>query len=72
MRIPISCSAAQTPAYSRAQISCILYVMSFVLRLLKAHGMTNAFRYSKSYRFFFYSFDCHEPPHVHMRRECMA
>ena len=23
------------------------------------------------YRFFFYSFDCHEPPHVHVRRERM-
>lgn len=21
------------------------------------------------YRFFFYSFDCNEPPHVHVRRE---
>ena len=21
------------------------------------------------YRLFFYSFDCHEPPHVHVRRE---
>jgi hypothetical protein len=21
------------------------------------------------YRFFFYSFDCQEPPHVHVRRE---
>ena len=24
------------------------------------------------YRFFFYSFDCHEPKHVHVRRERMA
>lgn len=24
------------------------------------------------YRFFFYSFDCHEPPHVHVRRERMV
>ena len=24
------------------------------------------------YRLFFYSFDCHEPPHVHMRRERMV
>jgi hypothetical protein len=24
------------------------------------------------YRFFFYSFDCHEPKHVHIRRERMV
>ncbi|PYM13369.1 MAG: hypothetical protein DMD81_21305 [Candidatus Rokuibacteriota bacterium] len=24
------------------------------------------------YRFFFYSFDCHEPKHVHVRREGMV
>ena len=24
------------------------------------------------YRLFFYSFDCHEPPHVHVRRERMV
>lgn len=24
------------------------------------------------YRFFFYSFDCNEPPHVHVRREGMV
>ena len=24
---------------------------------------------SGPYRFFFYSFDCNEPPHVHVRRE---
>jgi len=24
------------------------------------------------YRFFFYSFDCNEPPHVHARREQMV
>jgi hypothetical protein len=24
------------------------------------------------YRFFFYSFDCQEPPHVHVRRERMV
>jgi hypothetical protein len=24
------------------------------------------------YRFFFYSFDCHEPPHVHAHRERMV
>ncbi len=24
------------------------------------------------YCFFFYSFDCHEPPHVHIRRERMT
>jgi Domain of unknown function (DUF4160) len=24
------------------------------------------------YRFFFYSFDCYEPPHVHVRRERMV
>ncbi|MFN8459101.1 MAG: DUF4160 domain-containing protein [Anaerolineae bacterium] len=26
---------------------------------------------SGSYRFFFYSFDCHEPRHVHVQREKM-
>lgn len=26
---------------------------------------------SGPYRFFFYSFDCHEPKHVHVRRERM-
>ncbi|MXX10000.1 MAG: DUF4160 domain-containing protein [Nitrospira sp. SB0677_bin_15] len=24
------------------------------------------------YRLFFYSFDCHEPPHVHIRRDRMT
>ena len=24
------------------------------------------------YRFFFYSFDCQEPPHIHVRRERMV
>jgi len=24
------------------------------------------------YRFYFYSFDCNEPPHVHVRRERMT
>ena len=27
---------------------------------------------SGPYRLFFYSFDCHEPPHVHVRRERMV
>lgn len=27
---------------------------------------------SGSYRFFFYSFDCNEPMHVHVRREKMV
>jgi len=25
-----------------------------------------------AYRFFFYSFDCNEPPHVHVKREGMT
>ncbi|CAN5397040.1 DUF4160 domain-containing protein [soil metagenome] len=25
--------------------------------------------YSGPYRFFFYSIDCHEPPHVHVERD---
>jgi hypothetical protein len=25
-----------------------------------------------AYRYFFYSFDCNEPPHVHVKRESMT
>jgi len=27
---------------------------------------------SGPYRFFFYSFDCNEPPHIHVKRERMT
>jgi hypothetical protein len=44
--------------------------MSFVfLRLLKVHGMPTLSDIPSLYGFFFYGFDCHEPPHVRRRRE---
>jgi hypothetical protein len=47
--------------------------MSFVFpRLLKAQGILTLSDIPSSYRFFFYGFDCHEPPNVHMRRERMV
>ena len=43
-----------------------------VPRLLKADGMPTVLNIPGPYRLFFYSFDCHEPPHVHVRRERMV
>lgn len=42
------------------------------LRLLKADDMPTVPDIPGPYRLFFYSFDCHEPPHVHVRRERMV
>ena len=41
------------------------------LKELKADGMPTVPDMPGPYRLFFYSFDCHEPPHVHVRRERM-
>jgi hypothetical protein len=38
----------------------------------KADGMPTVPDIPGPYRLFFYSFDCHEPPHVHVRRERMV
>ena len=43
-----------------------------VPRRLKADGMPTVPNIPGPYRLFFYSFDCHEPPHVHVRRERMV
>src|SRR5262249_48160565 len=42
------------------------------LQELKADGMPTVPDIPGPYRLFFYSFDCHEPPHVHVRRERMV
>ena len=43
--------------------------MFVFLRLGKADGMPTVPDISGPYRLFFFSFDCHEPRHVHVRRE---
>jgi hypothetical protein len=43
-----------------------------ILRWRKADGMPTVPDIPGPYRLFFYSFDCHEPPHVHVRRERMV
>ena len=39
------------------------------MRWRKADGMPTVPDIPGPYRLFFYSFDCHEPPHVHVERE---
>src|SRR5262245_37694893 len=40
--------------------------------LLSRYAMPTVPDIPGPYRFFFYSFDCHEPPHVQVRRERMV
>jgi Domain of unknown function (DUF4160) len=42
------------------------------MKLPEADGMPTVPDIPGPYRFFFYSFDCQEPAHVHVRRERMV
>ena len=43
-----------------------------ILRWRKMDGIPTVPNIPGPYRLFFYSFDGHEPPHVHVRRERMV
>jgi hypothetical protein len=53
------------------QVYCC-HVFSFLLKLPEADVMPTVPDIPGPYRFFFYSFDCHESSHVHVRRERMV
>ena len=54
----------------------IRYTVQQILRIpdlcLKADNMPTVPNIPGPYRVFFYSFDCQEPPHVHVQRERMV
>ncbi len=53
---------------------CIILMCWFICFVsdLKAGGVPTVHGIPGPYRFFFYSFDCYEPRHVHVRRERMV
>jgi Domain of unknown function (DUF4160) len=61
----------RAPSQGSNQLYCGPPVVA-LLRPPKADSMPTVPDIPGPYRFFFYSFDCQEPPHVHVRRERMV
>lgn len=60
----------------RGTLREIRYTVQHILRIpdlcMKADSMPTVPNIPGPYRVFFYSFDCQEPPHVHVQRERMV
>ena len=55
----------------RDQVYCAA-ILRMLAPCMKANGMPTVPDIPGPYRVFFYSFDCQEPPHVHVQRERMV
>jgi hypothetical protein len=50
----------------RAQIRYTVWHLFHYLAMAEGGWHAHGSRYPRTYRLFFYSFDCHEPSHVHL------